>query len=223
MAFARKREIIMKLRPDVLLLQECSEKDVVDTDAIFNHWVGSNPNKGLGVIGFAKHDYRVSGLYDDSLPWFIPLDIIDINLHIIATWAHVKTKQLRYVRVTNKAIEHYREFINESPILIAGDFNSNTIWDKYHPDNSHSDMVKKLKEMNIDSLYHYRENQLQGSETKKTLYMYRNKSKGYHIDFAFVTKDLLDRSIMEIGNADKWLDYSDHVPIIIDIDFDNIS
>lgn len=217
MAFGRKRELIQALNPDLLILQECSEKDILETDAPFKHWAGTNNRKGLGIIGYAEHDYKVSNLYTDELPWFIPLEIADINLHVLAVWAHVKTQQLRYVRVTHAAIDRYQNFITESPTVITGDYNSNTIWDKLHPKRSHSLLVEKLHGLGIDSLYHKQTKELEGSEATPTLYMYRNPEKGYHIDFAFMTDSLLPRSVMEIGKPEIWLRESDHMPVVADI------
>lgn len=218
MAFRSKREAILELKPDLLILQECSEQDIIDTEAPFAHWVGKNKNKGLGIIGFGKHDYRISETYNNELPWYIPLEITDLNLHVLAVWAHVKTQQLRYVRVTHAAINHYNQFISESPTVIAGDFNSNTIWDKLHPSKSHSLLVDNLQNLGLNSLYHYQNKELHGSETTPTLYMYRNLEKGYPIDFVFMTDSLLEKSVMKIGDAETWLNKSDHLPIITDLD-----
>lgn len=217
MSFARKRELMLALKPDVLILQECSEKDIIETKAPFKHWVGSNKHKGLGVIGFAEHEYKISDQYTAELPWFIPLEITDLNLHILAVWAHVKTQQLRYVRVTHAAIDHYQQFITESPTIITGDFNSNTIWDKLHSSRSHSLLVEKLHNLGIDSLYHYQTQELEGAETTPTLYMYRNPEKGYHIDFVFMSDSLLDKSKINIGKPDIWLSESDHVPVEVTV------
>jgi endonuclease/exonuclease/phosphatase family metal-dependent hydrolase len=218
MAFARKRELIQSHKPDLLILQECSEADILETNAPFKHWVGTNKHKGLGIIGYADHDYIINDSYTDELPWFIPVEIADLNLHVLAVWAHVKTQQLRYVRVTHEAVDHYKQFITESPTIITGDFNSNTIWDKLHPKRSHSLLVEKLHGLGLDSLYHAQTKELEGAETTPTLYMYRNPEKGYHIDFVFMTENMLAGSTMEIGKPEEWLMQSDHMPIFVNTD-----
>ncbi len=46
--------------------------------------------------------------------------------------------------------------------------------------------------------------------------MYRHKSKPYHIDYCFVSTDMLDRlQSVDIGDFDFWIKYSDHVPLIV--------
>ena len=217
MAFTRKRGRMQSLKPDLLILQECSEKDILETEAPFRHWVGTNKHKGLGVIGFAEHDYKIDESCTNDLPWFIPLQITDLNLQVLAVWTCVKTPQLRHVRVTHSAIDHYQQFIDKAPTIIAGDFNSNTIWDKGHPKRSHSLLVEKLHGLGLESLYHHQTTELEGAETTPTLYMYRNPAKGYHIDYAFLSGSLLSGAWMEIGNPNVWLSESDHMPVILDI------
>ena len=106
MSFARKRALILNLKPDILILSEVSQKDIAETPADFKHWIGSNPHKGLAILGFGDHDYNINDNYTDELPWIIPLEITEPNLHILGLWANDKTQQLRYPRVTHAAGEH---------------------------------------------------------------------------------------------------------------------
>ncbi len=47
--------------------------------------------------------------------------------------------------------------------------------------------------------------------------MYRNLEKFYHIDYAFLSDDLLKNASLEIGLAKDWLALSDHMPLIVNI------
>lgn len=217
MSFARKRDMIMALRPDIIVLEEVSQKDTNDSNAPFTHWVGSNTHKGLGVIGVTPNEYKIANSYTDELPWFLPIEITNLNINLLAVWAHVKSQQLRYVRVSNEAVDRYKDFLTERPSIMAGDFNSNTNWDSLHPGKSHSLLVEKLNKIGINSLYHYQTNEKQGDERVSTQYMYRKPERGYHIDYTFMSNVLLDRSSIEIGKPEDWLQYSDHTPLIIDI------
>jgi endonuclease/exonuclease/phosphatase family metal-dependent hydrolase len=217
MAFGRKRDLIMALDPDILILQEVSKKDIEETKADFKHWVGTNPHKGLAIIAFGEHEYRLSDLYTDDLPWFIPLEIADLNLHILGVWAHVKNPQLRYVRVIHAAIEHYQSFIHSAPTIIAGDFNSNTIWDKLHAESSHTPLVAKLNAFGLKSVYHEVHDEEQGKELLNTQYMYRHRDKGYHIDYMFIPSQFVGEITLRIGEPDEWLLVSDHMPLIAEI------
>lgn len=220
MAYARKYEVVLALHPDVVLLQECSEKHIQESGAPFAHWVGTNPHKGLGILGFGKHTYTVSSLYTPEYPWFLPLHVEDAQINILGVWAHVKEKRERYVRITHQAIEHYRSLLAGGRAIAIGDFNSNTIWDASHPGRSHSDLVAKLEQISMHSMYHLQTRERQGHETVSTFYLYRHLDKGYHLDYAFVSRNLLEQAQLTIPEPGSWLTRSDHLPLLLDIRLD---
>ena len=76
-------------------------------------------------------------------------------------------------------------------------------------------MVNELKNKGLVSAYHYVYKEKQGCETEKTFYLYRHKDKGYHIDYCFIDKERLKK--FEILNDARWLEISDHLPIVIEI------
>ena len=80
-------------------------------------------------------------------------------------------------------------------------------------------VVEKLINLNIFSTYHIHLNQVQGMEAHPTYFMYRHKDKPYHIDYCFVSADMAEKiSSVEIGEYDFWMQYSDHVPVIVTFD-----
>lgn len=217
MAYASKQEDILALQPDLLLLQECAEKHIKESGAPFAQWVGNNPHKGLGVLGFGTHTYALHALYTPRYPWFLPVRIDDENLTILGVWAHVKEKQERYVRISHQAINYYQPVLEEGWSIVMGDFNSNTIWDAAHPGQSHSDLVGKLEQLQMSSVYHAQTQEPQGEESISTFYLYRHRDKGYHLDYAFVSHGLLENAHLTIGDERIWLKLSDHLPLILDI------
>ncbi|HLZ55879.1 MAG TPA: endonuclease/exonuclease/phosphatase family protein [Ktedonosporobacter sp.] len=217
MGFAKKREVVMDLRPDIVILQECSFKDIERTEAPFKHWVGFNKHKGLAIIGFADHEYHIDGSYAEEWPWFIPLRIDDVPLHIVGIWACVINQRMRYVRVTHKAVDHYATFLSLQNAMIIGDFNSNTIWDTNHRQLSHSKLVEKLDGIGLVSVYHTLRGEIQGKELTPTQFMYRNISKPYHLDFVFVSKTLSCSCELSIGEPSEWISRSDHMPLILTV------
>jgi len=115
-----------------------------------------------------------------------------------------------------KAIDHYDRFISNKMTLLAGDFNSNTIWDKKRSTRNHSDVVKRLEEKGVFSCYHFHHKQSQGKEMHPTYYLYRHRDKPYHIDYCFASADILKKiKSVEIGEYDHWSAYSDHVPVMV--------
>ena len=93
---------------------------------------------------------------------------------------------------------------------------SNTEWDRWW---NHSDVVKELMELGIESIYHKLTGEKQGKELKPTLYFQRKQSRPYHIDYIFGDNKFTNRKIkLEIGQAEKWLQLSDHMPIYFEIE-----
>lgn len=105
MAYATKQEGIIALHPDIVLLQECSEKPIKESGAPFAQWVGKNPHQGLGVLGFGPHTYTLEPAYTAAYPWLLPFRVEDARLNVLGVWAHVKAGQEQYVRITHQAID----------------------------------------------------------------------------------------------------------------------
>jgi exodeoxyribonuclease III len=125
----------------------------------------------------------------------------------------------RYIGQVWLAINHYGKDLGNSSILV-GDFNSNKIWDNKERVGNHSKVVEYLESKNIVSLYHNKQNEEQGKETRSTLFMHRNIDKPYHIDYCFASRELIAKGYdLEIGKYEDWIKYSDHVPIFASIKF----
>lgn len=109
-------------------------------------------------------------------------------------------------------------------IFIAGDFNSNSRWDEWDRWWNHSDVVKELREIGIESLYHSFTKEEQGKETKPTFYLHKDVNKPYHIDYCFASSQLVERlKHVEIASYENWKKLSDHSPIIITLNTQIIS
>jgi len=68
MAFRNKCEHLRKLNGDLVLIQECENKEKICehvSDLNFDQflWFGQNPNKGLGLISFNNYSLTLSPRY----------------------------------------------------------------------------------------------------------------------------------------------------------------
>lgn len=107
------------------------------------------------------------------------------------------------------------------PVILMGDFNSNSIWDRPQRIGNHSAVVEKLTNKDIHSTYHLYFKQEQGKELHPTLYMYRHKNKPYHLDYCFASREFINQlASVEIGEYDYWSPLSDHVPIMVHFNLD---
>jgi exonuclease III len=224
MAFRKKAEFILTHKPDILIVQECEHPDKLKfnigpfkpSDIL---WFGTNQNKGLGIFSYSNFKFKLLDIHNPEIKTVIPIEVTgrSFDFTLFAIWANNPgDRDGQYVEQVWKALHHYDTQLNSKQTILIGDFNSNTIWDRKHRAGNHSNVVKLLEEKGIFSSYHLHHNQIQGREEHPTLYMYRHKDKPYHIDYCFVPADISKKiKSVEVGSCDFWMQYSDHVPLII--------
>lgn len=211
--FREKFSEISKYDADIYIIQECENPENTKNEdyskfAKNYYWIGANNSKGLGV--FAKDNIKLEKLNWDEycLRYFLPIRVND-RFNLLAVWAcdpYIK----EYYVYQNININKY-----DMNMIIMGDFNSNKIWDKKNQERSHMNVINQLKEIGLDSAYHYISDEEQGQETKSTFHLYRHLDKGYHIDHCFCNKNNIKE--YEVLYDEKWLNFSDHMPIMLEI------
>ena len=78
--FHRKLEALHALAPDVAIIPECCSLEILarkapglaPTSAL---WIGTNPNKGLGVFSFGPHRLVRDDAYDPSITYALPVRV----------------------------------------------------------------------------------------------------------------------------------------------------
>ena len=225
MAFRKKAGLLLRHEPDILIIPECEHPDKL-IFPVSTHkpedilWFGKNQHKGLAIISYSKFRFTILNRHNRKLQHIIPISVsgglFDFNLFGI--WANNPTDpDGQYVEQIWKALQYYKGILSHKTTILAGDFNSNKIWDKKRRTGNHSHVVEFLARKGIHSTYHLFHKQEQGSETHPTLYMYRHRDKSYHIDYCFASSDLMEKlQSVEIGEYRFWTKYSDHVPLFVD-------
>tara|TARA_Y100001972_G_scaffold128491_1_gene189735 strand:- start:3646 stop:4356 length:711 start_codon:yes stop_codon:yes gene_type:complete len=224
-ALRKKFHELSSLNADIYIIQECEDpeqtKDIHYKEWANSHlWIGENKNKGIGV--FMSGEYSLEPLNwsnqykDHTVKHFLPC-LVNKQIRLLAVWTHHNNSPTfgyigqfwKYLQ-TNKA-----QF---KKIILAGDFNSNVIWDKWDRWWNHSDCTNELHELGIVSAYHSLMNEQQGKESQPTFFLQRNINKPYHIDYFYLSEHFLTpKSNVEIGEQSKWLDLSDHLPLILEL------
>jgi exonuclease III len=227
MAFRKKASLITSYFPDLLIVPECECPDKLAFDLYTRVpkqilWFGENNNKGLGVFSYGDFRFKLLDLHDPKLKTIVPLKVTGnkVSFILFAVWANNPgDKGFEYVGQIWKALKKYDALLKNKRVMLIGDFNSNTIWDKPRREGNHSTVVHCLKQAGIHSCYHQYFGAEQGREGHSTLYMYRRKNLGYHIDYCFASKFFSDKlKSVEIGRHEEWAAYSDHVPLVVDFD-----
>lgn len=225
-AFRRKFEKISDFNADLYLIQECenpaeSQHKQYQEWAENYQWIGNTKNRGLAI--FAKPEIKLNQLnwsnkYNDHVvKHFLPCKI-NQDFDLLAVWTHRNNSpNFGYIGQLWKYLQVNKEKLNRT--IIAGDFNSNAIWDQWDRWWNHSDVVNELKKFGIESLYHKFQNEQQGKETNPTLYFQRKLERPYHIDYVFGAQEFSKNlKKIEIGHRDKWIRFSDHMPVLCEID-----
>jgi len=223
MAFRNKADFILSYKPDILIIPECENKERLSfglfsdlpTDSI---WYGDNSTKGIGVFTFNDFKIKLLDIHNPEFKYILPLSISNEHstFTVFAVWAQSSKNHYNYTEHVWYAIQYYQSLMEGENVILAGDFNSNTIWDKQHRKINHSSIVNFLESKNIISTYHHYHNQIQGQEKHNTLYMQRNVNLPFHIDYCFASKELTEKLIdVEVGEYETWSKCSDHSPLMI--------
>ncbi len=227
MAFRKKAEVILQMKPDILIIQECEDKTKLATELKMPElengiWIGSNKHKGIAVFAFNGIRIELSERYNQEIEYFIPVKVITIekkHFNLFAVWAMpFKGSKLKsYVGRVWEGVNYYAEELSQSSILV-GDLNSNAIWDKERKVGNHSAVVEYLKEKGLESLYHRQYKMQHGQEVHPTFYLHKNEGKPYHMDYCFVSRNLISKQTdIEVGEYKNWISLSDHMPLLVSL------
>jgi exodeoxyribonuclease-3 len=233
MALDRKIEGMLALRPDIAVISECAEPARLrargadrwlESEPV---WIGRNPHKGLAVFAFNGYSARLCETYHPSLRYVAPVHVTGASsFNLLAVWAQnasggmMRKHQLGPLR---RAMARYKSFLGDGTAILAGDLNSNTIWDKPGWRINHSTKVRLLDErFGLVSAWHALRGEKHGEESVPTLY-WRDRTKDgptYHIDYVFLPSHLIGQARIEIGGFEAWCGagLSDHVPVVVDLD-----
>ena len=212
----RKVSALEGISPDIAIIQECAEPEVKNSQCL---WFGDNPKQGILVKAYG--DYRLEALQQktDAPKFVIPVKVTGPREFVLfAVWSK-KNKEFRYVQGIVRCLQLYESIFQASPCVVAGDFNSNTIWDKEHPTtHNHSALVKRLRGLGLVSAYHHFYSEEHGSESDPTYHFHWKEEKPFHIDYCFIPKTWLSSlKAVSIGSFLDWIPLSDHRPLMIEV------
>ena len=221
--FSKKFPAILEEDADIYVIQECENPLIIDSEkyndfASNYYWVSENQKYGLGI--FAKDNIKMDlvDLDDKGLRYFIPVRVND-DFNLLGVWTNPDMegrKEIYYPKEITKYYEEHKDsgFFNED-MIICGDFNCDVrLANKRHGKNVY-EMIEKLSEKGLVDIYHYLTGEQEGEESIPTFYWYRKLDNPFHLDHIFSAQDKVKD--LQIGDADKWLKLSDHMPLIFEI------
>ena len=214
--FLKKTALLESLAADIAVVSEIAKPETTSDRCL---WFGHNPNQGLAVI--CSSNYRLTPIPQIEEP---PLYVIPIQVEgptsftLFAVWT-IKNQKMPYIQAVASAIDRYAGLFEKDPVIMMGDFNANAIWDSLHPPNlNHSSVVQRLIGLGMTSAYHHFNQEEHGRETQATFYLHRNSTKAFHIDYCFLPVAWANQiHSISIGSHGKWLQHSDHMPLVVDM------
>lgn len=172
MAYRKKAKFLLALHPDIVIVPECENESKLKFPADTQQpndilWMGNNPNKGIGIFSYTGYSFQLYDNYFPDIRYVVPIKVSKdkFNFTLLAVWANnPHDPDGTYVEQVGKGISHYQKLIKKTKTIIAGDFNSNSIWDKKHKQWSHTSVVKALHKKGITSAYHSHHGHQHGEE-----------------------------------------------------------
>jgi exodeoxyribonuclease-3 len=227
MAFRKKANLLLRYKPDILVIPECEHPGKMDFSDFRIMptgfaWHGENPNKGLGIFSFFGYRVRILDHHNEDFKLIMPIAVSGrkTDFTLFAVWANNPPDHpYQYIGQVWKAIHCYEKLLKRKKVILAGDFNSNTFWDKPKRLWNHSHVVDLLEQKKIYSTYHKFFGHAQGQEKHDTLFMYRHADKKYHIDYCFASNYFINKiAEVKVGTYRKWKKFSDHTPLMVTFD-----
>lgn len=221
-ALRKKWRQLAALRADVYVVQECEDptqtKDAAYKSWCANHlWTGTNKNKGVGVFTHRERSLQAVPLNLAPLELFLPC-IVDNDWPLLATWTkQANSPNFGYIGQLWKFLQAHKSFLSDPRAMLVGDLNSNVIWDEWDRWWNHSDVVRELADIGLESCYHRHFSETQGKESQPTFFLQRNVEKSYHIDYGFTGSQWKVKHV-EVGAVSDWLTESDHLPLLFDLE-----
>jgi exodeoxyribonuclease III len=227
MALRHKFEALLSLRPDVAIIQECAEPDG-DTDRGWRpayhdaDWIGFNAQKGLGIFTFGDLTLRRHAAYAERFSLYLPVEISGpCRFNLLGVW--VADARKIPPGATNdplRAIGFYRPFLATAPAVVAGDFNrlpqQMSTRSKEYPGASVVEMLADARLVNADTAMSDASGQ---DALHRTHYHQRHSSRGFVVDYLYIPAAERTRlTAFEVGDPHDWLRWSDHVPLVAEVD-----
>lgn len=226
MGLDRKLPALLESKPDIAIIQECAEPQVVQRkNSAFTPasslWHGFSPHKGLGVASFGDYRVELDASFDEGNEIILPVRVHGpVRFNLLAVWSYNDRGKRGRRKMTGpvlRALQSSGGFCRENhPLIVAGDFNNNVIWDHRHGANKMSDIFDALEEFGLVSLYHGTRNAIRGEE-EPTLYWRDRKAHGptYHIDYIFAPKCWIQAgATLHMGD---FTPHSDHIALTLEL------
>ena len=222
--FRYKSEHMALLRPDVLAVQEV---EPIDGLLIF---AGECQPTYSDRLAHPLYRRRSIGVFSYTSTSLEALDHGDpmyefrrfrgerdgLRFQVAAVWTAATTPPENSYRQAIDGVRRYENWMQNTPTVMLGDFNDNASYQSTRM----PELLGLLDPMGLVSAYHSFFGEPFGGESQPTYY-HRSRTGGFvgHLDYCFVPRSWAAKIVnVQVGTHDSWLDKSDHMPVIVDLD-----
>ena len=144
----------------------------------------------------------------------------NFDFYLFPIWAMApigKDKGRSYTYQIEKTIKKYTDILKSNAAILIGDYNTPNI--EVPVEKTKFRVVESFKKLEIHSAYHEYFKKSYGKHDHYTFYQHKNAEFKHMLDYCFASKSIIKKiSKVEIGKYEDWTEFSDHCPLIIDID-----
>ena len=224
--YRKKIDNILELNPDIVVIQECESLESLrsfckEKIPLKSFWFGGfYPHKGLGV--FFYKDYQILSIDNDiSIEFIVPMKIMNnFEFYLFAIWAMApmgKDKGKSYTYQIEKTITKHEGILRNNLSILIGDYNTPNI--EKPVEKTGFMVIEEFKKLEIFSAYHEYFKKGYGEHNHYTFYQHKKTEFKHMLDYCFASRSIIEKiSKVEIGKYEDWIEYSDHCPLIVEID-----
>ena len=201
------------LEPDLLVLPEVRRPEAVGTQSAM--WIGDE-GPGLAVIAGRGLTIHPEPENEGAPPYVRAFAIRGrVEFRLLAGWPVKRGEFTSYHRILMESLARFCPAACTVPTIFAGDLNTST--GVRNQEESHPAFVEKAAELGLVSAYHRQTGERFGRESTPTYLDGSRKGMGFHIDYCFVSGDLLESTRVRIPRPGEWPSGSDHLPVIAEV------
>jgi hypothetical protein len=193
----------MKLRPDVLLLQEAAAS-LVPSSASFGLVGKEHGIATLAFNGFVidEEEQAGSGLRTRLLaPDGLAFDVVNVWTQMAPT----------YIADALSLLRAFDDALSSGDAVVAGDFNA------CGPSGrAYAKLLAEMERLGLASAYHSFHGVPHGDEPHATHYFQWKEKRPFHLDYCYVPLSWRV-SAVEVGAYHDWAALSDHRPVVVDV------
>ena len=147
-ALRKKLDALKALNADICIIQECEDPSK-STDTVYQEWaqyscwIGDRKDRGLAIISKNDIGLQTLGWPSNGCKLFLPCST-HLGLNILGVWTKSSSVRSKaYIGQLWNYLKFNEAALTSAPVMIAGDFNSNALWDQRYPRGNHSERACK--------------------------------------------------------------------------------